>query len=71
MLQAPTLRGLSKLEAAKELGISAGYVDRLLKEGRLPYMQCGSLGRLIDEDAVAAMRRQRIKEGRLQEADKS
>ncbi len=71
MLQAPTLRGMSKSEAAKELGISPGYVDQLMKNGRLPFLQCGSLGRLIDEDAVAAMRRQRVKEGRLQEADKS
>ncbi len=56
---AANLKGYSKAEAARHLGVSVGYVDRMLREGRLPHMVCGSLGRLIDEDAVHAMKRQR------------
>jgi excisionase family DNA binding protein len=62
---------MSKSEAAKQLGVSVSYVDKMLREGRLPHFVCGSLGRLIDEDAVQALRRQREKEGKVKIADKS
>lgn len=50
--------GLSKKQAALELGLTPTRVDQLMKEGRLEYWET-PLGRLIDRTAVDVLRRER------------
>lgn len=66
-----TLDGLCTSEAARELGVSRSYVDKLVKQGKLPYVNT-TLGRLIEPNAVAALKAEReaAKEAQLRELSK-
>jgi hypothetical protein len=55
-----TIDGLSKSQAARELGVSSTRVDQLMNAGVLPYCNT-ALGRLVDPEAVAALKIEREK----------
>lgn len=53
-----TIPGLSKMQAARELGVSPTRVDQLMRNGQLSYAET-ALGRLIDEPSVKALKEAR------------
>ncbi len=55
-----TVEGLSKSQAARELGLSTQRVSQLMQTGVLPYRST-ALGRLLDPEAVAALKVEREK----------
>lgn len=63
-----TIPGMSRAQAAEALGVGPGRIGQLIREGRLPYVQT-PLGKLIDEGAVAEMRREREEARRQQTND--
>ena len=48
----------SRMEAARRLGVSVEWVDRLARDGRLPYVTT-ALGKLYDPDAVDRLAEER------------
>jgi excisionase family DNA binding protein len=56
-------RRLSRMEAARRLGVSVERVDRLARDGRLPFTMT-ALGKLYDPDAVQALAAERAQRSR-------
>jgi len=50
----------SKREAARYLGISIGTLERLVREGELPYVRIGILAKFRPEDLEDFIARQRV-----------
>jgi hypothetical protein len=55
-----TIEGLSKSQAARELGLSSARIHQLMNTGVLPYCST-ALGRLVDPEAVATLKIEREK----------
>jgi len=50
----------SKREAARYLGVSIGSVERLVREGELPYIRIGILAKFRPEDLADYIERRRL-----------